>query len=179
MKQRLRLIMMTLLCAVFSSAWGAEKAYKTLTFSSSTNSQGVSSYEKTWSATIGGFTWGIENFNNNNNKWSYVKCGSKNNASVATITTSSAIDKAITKVVVTIEAVTAANVNSATLEISKNQNFTDAQSVGVTLAEGDVVYTIPDDAVAENRYYRLTYDCKEASSNGVVHQCVNNSCFLC
>ena len=65
MKQNLRLFFLTLLCAVFSTVWGEEVVYKTLTFSSTTNSNGVSSYTAEWSATIDGFTWTINNFNNN------------------------------------------------------------------------------------------------------------------
>ncbi len=168
MKQKLRLLMLTLLCAVVSTAWGEETAYKTLTFSSSTNGSSVQDYTSTWTATIDNFTWTLKYFNNNQNNWSYVKCGRKNNASTATITTNSAIDKAITKVVVTIDALTASKVNSTKLEVASDAGFTsDLQTK--TLANpktGENTYEVP--IPTENQYYRLTYDCASGSSNGLV-----------
>lgn len=109
MKKLFSVLLAATLC--IGVGWAQESVYKTLTFSSSTNSQAVSSYTATWSATINGFTWNIVNFNNNNNKWDYIKAGRKDNASVANISTSTVIDKAITKVVVTVDACTASNIN--------------------------------------------------------------------
>ena len=166
MKQNLRLIFMTLLCAVFSTAWGEEVVYKTLTFSSGTNSQGVSSYSNSWYATIGDFVWDINNFNNNNNGWNYIKCGSKNDAYTGTITTRTAIDKAITKVVITIDAITASNVNSAILEVASSSDFTNQQTINISKESGDVVCTIP--IPTENQFYKISFDCKKSSSNGIV-----------
>ena len=99
--------LIAILCGVGSTAWGAEEVYKTALFGSDYNSGSIGSYTATWTATNNGFTVDLANFNNNNNSWSYVKCGRKNNASVGTITTSTAIDKAITKIVVTIDNITA------------------------------------------------------------------------
>ena len=168
MKQKLRFILMTLLCAVFSAAWGEETVYKTLTFSSTTNEKGVSSYETSWTATINGFTWNLVNFNNNNNAWNYVKCGRKNNTSVATITTNSIIDKPVTKVVVKIDAITADKVNKTKLEVASDPSFeTDLQEIEVKpSAAGDVTYTVTEPT--ENQYYRLTFDCASGTSNGLV-----------
>ena len=165
MKQNLRLIFMTLLCAVFSMAWGEEVVYKTLTFSSETNSQGVSSYESEWYATIDDFAWTINNFNNNNNQWNFIRCGRKNSDSTGKITTSSTIDKAITKVVVTIDALT--NLNNSTLEVASNTNFTgDVQTIEVNpTSSGVVTYTVPNPTT--NQYYRLSYACA-SGSNGAV-----------
>ena len=141
--------------------------YKTLTFSSSTNSQGVSSYTATWSATINGFTWSIVNFNNNNNGWSFIKAGRKDATSIANISTSSVIDKAITKVVVTVDACTTSKINSTKLYVASNASFTqNLQTVTLSATTGSMTYTIPNPV--ENRYYKLEYDCDKGSSNGLI-----------
>ena len=117
----------------------AETAYKTLTFSSETNSKGVSSYSGEWSATIDGFTWTIKNFNNNNNGWSYVKCGSKNNAYVGEIITGSYIDEKIEKVVVKVDSCTVSSVNSTSLVVSDDENFSNViETVDVTIKTGEL-----------------------------------------
>ncbi len=152
----------------FGVGWAEEVVCKTLTFSSETNSQGVSSYTASWSATINDFTWSIVNFNNNNNGWNYIKCGRKTNPSVASITTESNIDNAITKVVVTVDAYTNGSCNSATLEVDSNPNFNsdNKQTISAAVAKGSVVYTITNPT--ENCYYRLTYDMAGGSSNGLL-----------
>ena len=114
MRRILSLFLLTLLGVMVGFA--AETAYKTLTFpddNSSKNKQ--SSYVNEWKATIGSDSWTIQNFNNNNWKWAYIKCGRKDNASIGHIITDAPIDKAITKVVVTIDAFTSGKVNSMTL----------------------------------------------------------------
>ena len=68
-----------------TSLWSAESVYKTALFGSDYNSKGVSSYTDTWTSTNDGFEVTIVNGNNNNNGWSVVKFGRKNNASVGEI----------------------------------------------------------------------------------------------
>ena len=137
-----------------------------LTFSSATNSKGISSYTGSWYATIDGNKYNIANFNNNNNGWQYIKCGSKSAASIATISTDWAIVEAIEKVTVTIDAVTSTNVNSTYLEVATDSGFSNViEKISVTIAKGDLVYAITNPTA--NCYYRLTYDCKK-SSNGII-----------
>lgn len=165
MKKLFSVLLAATLC--IGVGWAQESVYKTLTFSSSTNSQAVSSYTATWSATINGFTWNIVNFNNNNNQWNYIKAGRKDNASVANISTSTVIDKAITKVVVTVDACTASKINSTKLYVASNASFTqNLQTITLSASAGSMTYTIPNPA--ENRYYRLEYDCDSGSSNGLI-----------
>ncbi len=148
-------------------AWAEESVYKTLTFSAETNSAAIGSYTASWSATVDGFTWNLQNFNNNNNGWNYVKCGRKNVESVGTISTASAIDEAVTKVVVTVDAVTVSNINSTTLTVASDANFTsDVQTIEVAAAKGQMTYTVENPS--ENCYYKLTYDCASGSSNGLI-----------
>lgn len=159
------LTFLTLLTLSIGVGWAADVEYKTLTFPDG-NSQGVSSYSNSWYATIDGFRWDIINFNNNNNGWNYIKAGSKNYAYVGSITTNSTIDKAITKVVVTVDACTASSINSTSLEVASNNGFSsNLQTVNVTAATGELTYNVPTPTT--NQYYRLNFDCKK-SSNGVI-----------
>ena len=161
-------LLTAILCTLaVTTAWATDEVYKTLTFSSSTNSKGVSSYTDTWSATINGFSWTIENFNNNNNAWNYIRAGRKDYTSVANISTNAAIDKAITKVVVTVDACTTDKINSTKLYVASNASFTqNLQTITLGASVGDMVYTISNPS--ENMYYKLEYDCAKGSSNGLI-----------
>ena len=163
--KRLSIFFAALLVSV-GSIFAAEEVYKTALFGKDYNSKGVSSYSNSWSSTTNKFVVDIVNFNNNNNGWDYIKCGSKKNTSVATITTKAAIDKAITKVVVTLDNVTVANLNSTTLIVASDAAFTqDVQTITVTAAQGALPYVVT--TPTKDMFYKLTYDCKK-SSNGFV-----------
>lgn len=146
-------------------AWGEETVYKTALFGTNYNSQGVSSYTATWTATNSDFTVSLVNFNNNNNNWTVVKCGRKNNASVATITTSAAIDKAVSKVAVTIDAITTSNVNSIKLYTSAdNSTWTEAGTFDKRTGTKEVSLSTP----TAKWYYKVEFDCASGGSNGLV-----------
>lgn len=170
MIKKLRYLCTLLLIAVASAAWGAEEVYKTLSFpddNSANNGLTSNQYQSTWTAKSGTDEWSISNFNNNNwnNNWTYIKCGSKNEASVATITTATAIDKAITKVVVTIDAITANSVNSIKLYTSSdNSTWNEAGSFSKAKGAQEVTLASP----AANLYYKVEFDCAKGSSNGLV-----------
>ena len=162
MKNLLRFSLLALLMTVFNGAWATETPYKTLQFGPAYNSQGVSSYASTWSATYDNFTCTIVNFNNNNNGWSVIKGGSKNGTWDGSIITAAAIDKAVTKVVVTVDAVK--NSNGSLLEVADNAGFTNSTTIPLTPVAGDNTYTITSPIA--NAYYRLTFNQKKGSSNG-------------
>ena len=170
MIKKLRYLCTLLLIAVASAAWGAEEVYKTLSFpddNSANNGLTSNQYQSTWTSKSGTDEWSISNFNNNNwnNNWTYIKCGSKNEASVATITTATAIDKAITKVVVTIDAITANSVNSIKLYTSSdNSTWNEAGSFSKAKGAQEVTLASP----AANLYYKVEFDCAKGSSNGLV-----------
>lgn len=167
--KKLSILFAALLISV-SNIFAADVVYKTISFAADNTTRGeeVGNYTKTWESTTNGFTVSIANFNNNKwDKWNYIKCGRKDNASVATITTKAAIDKAITKVVVTIDGVTADKVNSATLTVASDAEFTkDVQTITVTAAKGELPYVVT--TPTENMYYKLTYDCTSSTKNGFV-----------
>ncbi len=115
----------SLVLALVASVTFAAEPYKVLTFpDEGTEGTGIGAYNKTWKATIGDDTWKIENFNSNRykNNWTYIKCGSKNSESVAAIT-SPAIDKPISYVVVTIDAVDNAKASFRFLQMKHSQMF--------------------------------------------------------
>ena len=131
------------------------------------NDKKVSSYSATWTATKNGQIWNIANFNNNNSGWELIKAGSKNEASVASITTQ--VTNPVESIIVTVAGVTADNVNSHKLYVADNANFTSAievESDPAAIAAGDITYTIPFANRANNQYYKLEYDLAKGSSNG-------------
>lgn len=144
-----------------------ETAVKTLDFSKTKCDSKTSSYTSKTTATADGFVWSIENFNNNNLGWTYIKCGSKNAASVASIATDAPISEVIEKVVLTIDNVTANNVNSIKLTVASDKDFTtDTQTVDIpAVAIGAQTFTVANPI--ENGYYKIEIDCKK-SSNGIV-----------
>lgn len=146
------------------SVHAAEEVYHNMIFNSTNNSKGVSSYSNSWTNTTDGFTWNLTNWNNYNNGWSYIKAGHKSTAYVATISTASAVDKAVTKVDVVINAVTSANINSLKLYYGSSANPT-TNETSITVGTGTKTVTIPSGSRAANLYYRLAVDCK-AAANG-------------
>lgn len=138
----------------------------TLLFGANYNSNKISSYTATWSATNNGFKCNLTNWNNNNNGWSYVKAGRKNNASVATITTAAAVTEALTTVTMTVDEVTTTKINSLKLYVSSDANFTTKDTYTATAAKGNVVFNISNPVA--NAYYKIEVDCASGSLNGLI-----------
>lgn len=169
MKNYLRYAFIAVLAFIANMVFG--QAYKTLTFPDDDKAtNGKSGYDKTWTAKIGKDTWSIVNFNNNNwnNNWKWIKCGGKKAALVGTITTDFAIDEAISSVVVNIDRITTASVNSIKLEVtSDKEGETVLETVNLEkIATGDAVFTIK--TPKENCYYKLLFDCDKGTSNGLI-----------
>ena len=137
----------------------------TLTFASTFNDEKVSDYTTTWDATRDGFTWTLANWNNNsyNNNWTYVRAGSKKAASVATITTMTTMPEAISTVTMTIDAITANNVNSIKLEVLDGSMV--KETITGKVAKGDCVFIIT--TPQNNCKYKISVDCKKASNGSV------------
>ena len=158
------LLLLTMLLGTIST-WAAEEVYKTAKFGSKYNSMSYSSYDNSWYSTNDGFRVNLTNFNNNNNGWEYVKCGRKNNTSTATITTNAAIDKPITKVDITIDALTATKINSITLYTSTNgTTWTSAGTYTKATGAQSVSLASP----TANLYYKIEFNCASGSSNGLL-----------
>ncbi len=164
-------VFLMFLVALFASGANAlaeETLYKTLTFSKETNGKSISSYTETWTATIDEFTWSIANFNNNKNEWQYIKCGSKKHPSIASITNTTAFDQPVSRVAVTIDKVTTANVNSIKLIVHAGDVSSEATEtiVAPEIKKGTLEFDIahPDAA----NVLQLVFDCKEGKANGIV-----------
>ncbi|MBQ8143042.1 MAG: InlB B-repeat-containing protein [Bacilli bacterium] len=143
------------------------EVYKTALFGAEYNSGKIGGYSNNWTATNDGFTVSLTNWNNNNNGWNYVKAGSKNNASIGTITTNAAIDKAITNVIVTVDAITASSINSLKVYCATDAEFTaNVQTIKVDAAPGELNFAITSPAA--NLFYKFEADCKKGSSNGLI-----------
>lgn len=149
-----------------NAAGGGEtpKTY-TLQFGKTYNSEGISSYAKSWTVTCDGFTWDMVNWNNNQNGWTYVRAGSNKNASVATITTKTTMPEAISTVTMTIDAITATNVNSIKMEVI-SATGTIIETISGTAKQGPCVFNITNPQ--QDCKYKITVDCKKGSSNGFV-----------
>ena len=163
----MRKIFTLLIVAILATAtsWAAEP-YKTALFGKDYNSKAVNGYTDSWSATNAGFTVNLQNWNNYQNAWDYVKAGRKKEASVATITTAKAIDKAINKVAVTVSAATVASINSTKLYVASDANFSkDVQTITVTPAVGTLEFVVPNPAA--NQYYKFEANC-DKKSNGLI-----------
>ena len=157
-------------------AAGAEapKTY-TLTFGKNFSDPEVNGYTSTWDATRDGFTWEMANWNNNNayvgtnaskpTNWTYVRAGSKKAASVATITTKTAMPEAISTVTMTIDNITATNVNSIKMEVI-SATGTIIETISGTAKQGPCVFNITNPQ--QDCKYKITVDCKKGSSNGFV-----------
>lgn len=130
------------------------------------NNKGVSGYTAEWTATIGNYTWTLNNFNNNNNGWDYIRAGRKSDASVAAI--SIGLSEKITKVVVTVDkADNASKINSFKLIVASDSEFnTVIEEVPLTIKTGENVFVISNPA--ENLYYKIELDCAAAGDNGIV-----------
>ena len=159
---------MLLLCALVvgtRSSWAVDVVYKTQQFSNETYSAGVSSYAGSFSNTYGGFTCNYTNFNNNNKGWTYVKCGSSSAAYTGTIITNAAIDKAITKVEIKVDAITVDYVNSIKLytSSSKSGSWTEVGTFDKSSGTKSVSINSP----ATNKFYKIAIDCAKGTNGAV------------
>jgi len=163
----MRKIFTLLIVAILATAtsWAAEP-YKAALFGKDYNSKAVNGYTDSWSATNAGFTVNLQNWNNNQNAWDYVKAGRKKEASVATITTAEAIDKAINKVAVTVSDATVASINSTKLYVASDADFSEGvQTITVTPAVGTLEFVVPKPAAKQ--YYKFEANCNP-KSNGLI-----------
>lgn len=182
MIKHLRFFMLNLLVLVSAAVMAQNEAvWKSLTFpDENKNNNKCQGYTKTWTAKIGDATWSVSNFNNNNWGWTHIRCGSKKNASVASIINDAAFTKAVTKVVVKIsEAKQLDKVNSINLVVAKDKTCKDIvetvagiETVSGSFGEettfaGDLTFNIT--APAKNLFYKLVIDMKGGSSNGFIH----------
>ena len=168
MNKFLRYSLSLVLAFVASVTFAGTTPYKVLNFpDEGTESKNISAYDKTWKATIGEDVWTIANFNSNkwNNNWKFIKCGSQNFESVASIT-SPAIDQPISNIVLTIDKITKDKINSIKLQVATDADCNNVtEEISAKIEDGDLIFK-PTKSAANN-YYKFIFDC-QAGSNGLI-----------
>ena len=143
-----------------------DEVYKTLDLASSTN-ESVNTYTETWSAVVDGESYTIVNGNNFNATWLYTRFGQKKAASVGKIV-SPKFTESVTKVILTIDKVTIANINSITLSSADSSTAADSDWTDLAtfdIAQGNQAVTIATPAA--NKSYKITFDCKKGSNGSI------------
>ena len=154
--------------AVFADVTGGEALSLTFPDDNSENNGLTSNqYTSTWTAKTGTFGFTIKNFNNSNwgNAWAYIRCGRKDYASVASISTDAAVPFVVDSVLVEIAATDADKINSAKLYISSESNFSSATEMDIPQSVATQRMVIASSA--KDKYYKIEFDCKN-KSNGFV-----------
>lgn len=169
MNKFLRYSLSLVLAFVASVTFAGTTPYKVLTFpDEGTEGKAISAYNEIWKATIGEDVWTIANFNSNkwNNSWKFIKCGSKNFESVASIT-SPAIDQPISNIVLTIDRITKDKINSIKLQVATDADCNNVtEEISAKIEDGDLIFK-PTKSAANN-YYKFVFDCQKGSSNGLI-----------
>ena len=155
----------------YKEARAADSVYAQATFNKTNNQNSVTSYTATWTNITDNFSWTLSNFNNNgtasggSGSWSYVKCGRSGNASTATIQTTNTVSVAVTKVTITIDALTKKNISSITLYGGTNATT----SLGTfSAAKGTQTVNISSANQSANQKYKISVVCTSGSSNGLL-----------
>lgn len=146
--------------------YDAPEAYKSAIFTTESFSKGVSSYsETTFESTTEGFVVTINNFNNNNKQWDLIKAGSKKAATVSSISTNAAIDKAISKVSVYISAISkTAEVNSIKLYSGDSADAINNEEGSFEISAGTQEVSIATPTAG--KYYKIVFDNPKTTNNG-------------
>lgn len=154
-----------------------EKPYKTLSFPDENKANNeVQTYDKTWTAKIGDFSWRISRFNNNNwnNDWTYIKAGNKKVASQASIQNTTPFDRAIAKVVVDIEPINKQieKVEKIKFEVASDANFQNIVEEKTIVSDFNNVenhtFVVKNPKVGQ--YFRLTFNLGKTANklNGLI-----------
>lgn len=155
--------------ACVASLASAQEPVKVLTFPDDNNANNkVNGYNQTWTAKMGDDEWTLTNFNNNKwNNWDYVRCVSKNAATVATIKTP-VIDKSIGYIVFDIDNIDESIASDENFRIDCSvQNSTSQQQVVIRpLYPGQWMLDLTVEA--PNTAYTINFNCPKGSKNGLL-----------
>ena len=168
MNKFLRYSLSLVLAFVASVTFAGTTPYKVLTFpDEGTEGKTISAYNKTWKATVGEDVWTIANFISNRwDNWKFIRCGSKKDASVASIT-SPAIDQPISNIVLTIDNITKDKINSIKLQVATDADCKNVtEEIPAKIEDGDLIF-MPTKSAANN-YYKFIFDCQAGTSNGLI-----------
>ena len=129
----------------------------------------VNGYDKEWTAKSGSNSFTMMAFNNYEwNGWTFVRCGRKAAASVASIATETPVAAKVAKVLLRLDSVSAADVNSMKLSVCSDKDFSKeicTVDPDGAIAPGEVSFAVPAASQAAGLYYKLVIDCKVCSAN--------------
>ncbi|MDE6288359.1 MAG: hypothetical protein K2M00_06205, partial [Muribaculaceae bacterium] len=174
--KKVLLLFALLLGAVGYSSAQEELLYR-CQFGDGYNSAKTQTYDASFTVTDAHnetFSWNVENANNNNNQWNFIKIGGKIGDVVGTVSTVNTVPEVITRVKVTIGVITAAKVNSIKFQASKNSDYTGTlyldETLTTTTGDQEIIIEVDEADVvnATDLYYRLVVDCQKGTSNGLV-----------
>ena len=139
------------------------------TFGAETNEKKVATYSSSFYVSSGTNKLYLENWNNNNNEWEYVRAGSKKGASTATLTTEKQ-EKALKNITLTLDAVNQSDkIKSTYMYVSADDTFDESDTkIDFTLAAGDVIISVPENNQAVDQYYKIVLELDKGSSNGFI-----------
>lgn len=167
------LTLLTIVCTVGMAQ--DETVWKSLSFPDDNKANNkCNNYTTTWTAKIGDDSWSVSNFNNNgwDNSWTYIRCGSKKNASVAAIVNDVAYTQTVTKVVVKIKTASSLDkVNSVRLITASDKKCNnivetiDGSFGSNSTFTGDLTFNVTKPA--KNLFYKFVIDIKKAT-NGII-----------
>ena len=162
MKKTLKFMMMCLLLLMVAEKACAEDIiYKTLDFSKA-KMEKCKVYSASWTATDGNDSWVLNHFSNNNLNWENVRCGTYKSATSASIVNKQPYEKAVSKIVITVDEIRSSIVVYARILASTDSNFNnDVQKVYFTSKfkkGGLVTCDIPQSK--PNRYYKIDLSLK-------------------
>lgn len=141
------------------------KVYNVL-FNKDNNKEPTKGYKNNWTNVSDGITYNVENCNNNQNGWNFIRIGSKSNPSVGSIATASPFAEAIAESAITIDDVKDQQfINSIKLLVSTTDNFAPdtTTSYDVNVAKGEQITKIITPVA--NAYYKYVIDCKQTNKN--------------
>lgn len=147
------------------------KVYNVL-FNKDNNKEKISGYKNNWTNVSDGITYNVENCNNNNNGWSYIRIGYKSGPSVGFIATASSFAEAIAESAITIDNVKDQQfINSIKLLVSTSSEFNPdtTTSYDVNVAKGEQITKITTPVA--KAYYKYVIDCKQSTKeigNGLI-----------
>ena len=104
-------------------------------------------------------------FSNNAGTWKYLKCGTNSGARLASLITKATIDKAITEIRITVDAIDYPQyINGQKLYVASNDKFTNnVQTKSFSVSVG--VNTIAVPSPVADMYYKLEWDCQQSPSS--------------
>lgn len=146
------------------------KTFKVV-FNKTNNEKGNSSYDGSFENVSDGMTFVVSCMNNNNNRWEFVRAGSKKAASVASIVNKVAFENAIGKTSITIGTIYDASlVNSFKLVVASDDQFTNVIEEHDLGSQAKTNTTITTEIITPTKgaYYKYILDLKEGSKNGFV-----------